>query len=206
MIMGKNCSNIEGRPLLLCALATIAIPLMLARGIMPAMAQTGHAAHQVGVSAATAGIITNTSPLDDSVLGVAPSLIGLDFDRQVRLVKLVLYNERRDWVDIGFRYSPRPSSSFSLSVPALLETDYYTADWAILDDGDRLVRGSFSFTWGDGSERPSTIKERERIRLESSSAMPGLQELEDLGLDPAEIIINDGNPPRFEPPFAPILN
>ena len=151
-------------------------------------------------------IVAESAPLDDEVLANAPSLLGLNFPQNVRLVKLVLYNEKKEWVDIDFRYDPRPGASFNWPVPDLQRTSYYTADWAVLAAGDLLVRGSFSFTFGMGAEPPSVLKEREAFLLDMRNNSPELEQLRKLGLDPAEIIINNDEPRRFEPPFSPILN
>lgn len=161
---------------------------------------------QSGLNRTSAEIIAESAPLDDQVLSLPPSLLGLNFPQNVRLVKLVLYNENREWVDINFRYDPRPDSSFSWPIPDLQQTSYYTADWAILAAGDLLVRGSFSFTFGAGAEPPSVHKEREALLLEMRNTLPEIRRLQRLGLDPAEIIINNDKPRTFEPPFVPILN
>lgn len=158
------------------------------------------------ISATQAGIIAESIPPDDAVLIDIPTHLDLHFGRQVRLVKLVLYDDQKDWVDISFRYNPRPADQFSWQIPMLAPADYYTADWAILGENEQLIRGSFSFTFGNDAEPPSVIKERQRLLIESRSILPGLRELQNLGTDPAEIIINDAPAPRFEPPFAPILN
>ena len=80
------------------------------------------------------GIIqkTETSPLDDAVLNAAPRELTLAFPQLVRLVKLTLRNEQRDWVDISFRYSPLMNDSYRWNLPNLQSAIYYTADWAIL--------------------------------------------------------------------------
>ena len=48
----------------------------------------------------------------DSVLLEAPSELQLEFPYDVRLVKLTLRNELRDWVDIDFRYDPTTQEKF----------------------------------------------------------------------------------------------
>ncbi|GIT64215.1 MAG: hypothetical protein Ct9H300mP22_6150 [Gammaproteobacteria bacterium] len=87
---------------------------------------------------------TETDPPDDAVLFAAPSLLNLHFPSAVRLVKLTLHNEQRDWVDISFRYSPRPQDDYEWELPQLDPAIYYTADWAILVANDRLERGKIS--------------------------------------------------------------
>ena len=141
---------------------------------------------------------TETSPINDSVLTAAPEQINLNFPMQVRLVKLVLRNQARDWVDINFRYNPRPGEQFALDLPTLPEADYYTADWAILGRGDELIRGSFSFTFGANKEPPSIQMEAERILLELRYGDPEIQYV----APPRTTIILPEEEQNFDPPFT----
>jgi methionine-rich copper-binding protein CopC len=168
---------------------------------------TNRSSSQITYMPATLAIVPESMPLDDSVLVVAPPEIGLNFPQRVRLVKLVLYNEKKEWVDINFRYNPSPGEKFNLPIPQLQPASYYTASWAILAANDMLVRGSFSFTFGPDAESPSVLKNRELMLIEMRNTLPEMQELQErLGLDPAEIIINNNEPRRFEPPFTPLLD
>ena len=78
-----------------------------------------------------------------------------------RLVKWVLYDEDREWVDINFRYDPRVNAQFSLSLPSLQQTEYYSVEWAILDDVEQLIKGVYNFSFGPGAEVASVIRARE---------------------------------------------
>jgi methionine-rich copper-binding protein CopC len=183
--------------------SALALTTYLGLGLNTAMAQhQGHGGPQFGVSAAAAGIIAESQPADDAILGSAPDTLQLSFEQPVRLVKLVLYNELHDWVDIGFRYRPRLQTAYSWPVPPLQQAAYYRAEWAILDDGDRLVKGSFAFSFGPGAESPSVIMEREMHR-EMGHMMHEMEAMEPM--QPGEIITNDQPDPPFEPPFAPVL-
>lgn len=141
---------------------------------------------------------TETSPLNDSVLATAPDQLSLSFPIQVRLVKLVLRNQARDWVDINFRYNPRPNDQYALMLPALPEADYYTADWAILGAEDELIRGSFSFTFGANKEPPSIQMEAERLLLELRYGDPDVQYVP----PPRTTIILPDTQPDYDPPFT----
>ncbi len=114
-----------------------------------------------GISAAEAGLTVESTPVDDSVLANAPNEFGLGFEQPVRLVKWVLYDETREWVDINFRYNPRVNDQFSLPLPSLQETAYYAAEWAILDDTETLIKGSYSFSFGPDAEAPSVVRARD---------------------------------------------
>ena len=102
-----------------------------------------------------------------------------------------LHNEQRDWVDISFRYSPRPQDDYEWELPQLDPAIYYTADWAILVANDRLVRGSFSFSFGQDAQRPSVIKAEEEALLLQRYGDPTIQYVPPPRTD---IIINQDPP------------
>jgi len=164
----------------------------------------GHGGPQFGVSATAAGIIAETLPLHDSILAGAPDRVELAFDQPVELVKLVIYDNQRKWVDIGFRYRPGSGTAYSWPVPSLQQAPYYSVSWAVLDDRDRLVRGSFSFSFGPGAETPSMVMEREMEH--AGHSLMDMEEIERLRqAEPAGIRFGDEPEPNFEPPFAPVL-
>ena len=142
---------------------------------------------------------TKTSPLDDAVSAAAPELLALEFPHEVHLVKLILRNQSHDWVDISFRYSPRLDSAFEWRLPALLEADYYTAEWAILDEQDRLIRGNFSFSFGAEAKIPSVIKAEEELALRLRN---GEDAVTRFVTPPRTEIILDQEPRAFDPPFT----
>ena len=151
-------------------------------------------------SADTTGIAakTKTSPSDDSVLIVAPKKMNIEFPSPVRLVKLTLRNEQRDWVDISFRYSPTVRKNYWWELPVLAPAVYYTADWAILSESDRLIRGSFSFSFGSEAQRPSVVKAAEAELLLQRYGDPTIRYVP----PPRTQIIINQDPPRFDPPFT----
>lgn len=144
------------------------------------------------------GIETETAPADDSVLLEAPDELQLEFPYNVRLVKLTLRNELRDWVDIDFRYDPTAQEKFQWSIPELTTATYYTADWAILATNDRLVRGSFSFSFGPGAEAPSVTKAAEALLLDSINGGPNTRYVR----PPRTNIILNQDQRRYDPPFT----
>ena len=159
-------------------------------------AQVGPTLHRhdaTGIS-----IETETLPVDDSVLFEAPDELQLEFPYDVRLVKLTLRNELRDWVDIDFRYDPTIQKKFIWNIPELTAATYYTADWAILATNDRLIRGSFSFSFGPDAEAPSVIKAAEALVLDSISAGPNARFVR----PPRTNIILNQDQPNYDPPFT----
>ena len=160
-----------------------------------------HAGHGVGEQAAHVSELlanTETVPLDDAVLGVAPEQLALRFPERVRLVKLTLHTDSHDWIDIDFRYDPRPGQSFVWQLPGLQQATYYTADWAILGNDEQLVRGSFSFAFGPDAQAPSVIKAAQELLLQQRY---GDQDIRYVAPPPTQIIL-DQDPPRFDPPFV----
>jgi methionine-rich copper-binding protein CopC len=151
-------------------------------------------------AADSTGIIskTETTPLDDAVLASAPNQLSLVFPQRVRLVKLTLRNESRDWVDIDFRYDPKVNQRFVWELPKLQTASYYTADWAILGVNELLVRGSFSFSFGPGAEPPSLAKEAAALLLEMRAGDPNTRYVR----PPRTEIIIDRDPPSYDPPFT----
>jgi methionine-rich copper-binding protein CopC len=141
---------------------------------------------------------TKTYPSDDSILVVAPKEMNIEFPTPVRLVKLTLRKEERDWVDINFRYSPTNSKIYEWSLPVLSPAPYYTADWAILSANDRLIRGSFSFSFGPEAELPSLVKAEEEELLLQRYGDPTIRYVP----PPRTQIIINQDPPQFDPPFT----
>jgi methionine-rich copper-binding protein CopC len=145
-------------------------------------------------------IETETSPADDSVLVAAPERLRLEFPYGVRLVKLTLRNELRDWVDISFRYDPTVKEEFFWDVPQLNTATYYTADWAILAENDFLVRGSFSFSFGPDAQAPSLTKAAEALLVDTQNGGPD-SDVRYVTPPRTNIILNQDKP-RYDPPFT----
>lgn len=179
--------------------------LKLTAGLLCALAATATLAQHAGHGAAQSGshgsellANTETMPSDDAVLMAAPDHLELRFPELVRLVKLTLHTGSRDWIDIDFRYNPRPGQDFVWQLPGLQQAAYYTADWAILGSDDQLVRGSFSFAFGPEAESPSAIRRvQEQLLLERA----GDPSIRYVAPPPTQIIL-DQDPQRFDPPFT----
>ena len=142
---------------------------------------------------------TDTTPADDAILAIAPEELNLVFPENVRLVKLTLRDENRAWVEIGFRYNPRPRRDYVWKLPELPPAVYYTADWAILSAREQLIYGSFSFAFGPGAQAPSLIREAEELFLQQRAGTD--PDTRYVAPPPTRIIINR-DPPRFDPPFT----
>ena len=163
----------------------------------PSIIQGSHhqTLHRLAVEAAT-------NPVNDEVLEVAPEMLSIEFTDAVRLVKFTLRMDSREWIDINFRYSPTKGVRYSLPVPELPDAKYYTAEWAVLDTNDQLIRGSFSFAFGRDVRAPSYYRAAEELFLRQRYGDPTIQYV----APPRTQIIIDREPRRFDPPFTINLN
>ena len=177
----------------------LACLLLLCSG--PVIPQVSHsAAYQQAADSTGIAAQTKTSPADDSVLDEAPKSLDLEFPETVRLVKLTLRNDQRDWVDISFRYNPAVGKIYVWDLPDLHGATYYTVDWAVLGDSEQLQRGSFSFSFGIGAEAPSATREAAAILLDIRTG-DGDPTTRSVTPPRTQIIINR-EPPNYDPPFT----
>jgi len=126
----------------------ISITLLLSLGCFQlALAQHSHGILTPGV----------TFPKDDSVLNVSPQMITMSFRVDVKLLKLALYTDQGNWINIGFQYDPsRLSHSFVYPIQSELPpAQFYVARWSVTDDERRLLNGEFKFSFGPGAIPPS---------------------------------------------------
>lgn len=111
-----------------------------------------------GMSGGT-GLHVSTMPADDAVLAKAPESIMLNFQTEVRLVKLALKETRQGEILIDFRYNPTASMHYTQPIPPLAAANYYKVEWAALDRSGKLVKGSFYFSFGENAQSPSSYME-----------------------------------------------
>ncbi len=87
----------------------------------------------------------------------APRMITMSFRVDVRLLKLALYTDAGQFIDIGFIYDHnKMDHNFVTPIPGELpEADYYVAEWSVVDERQRFLRGEFLFSFGPGAVPPS---------------------------------------------------
>ena len=117
-----------------------------------------------------------TFPQDDAVLRDAPRMITMSFRVDVRLLKLALYTDEGQWINLGFVYDPqRVDHNFVLPIPGELPpAKYYVAEWSVVDERQRFLQGSFNFAFGAGAVPPSET-------IEASYGDPANENLPDTG-------------------------
>ena len=113
------------------------------------------AQHSIHGPRYTGDLEADTVPADDTVLPESPDHLVLRFNSSVRLVKLTLHDAEQNFIDIGFRYDTRGDRVFIHPLPKLNESDYYRAEWGVLDSNGQLVTGRFHFAFGREAKAPS---------------------------------------------------
>ena len=105
------------------------------------------------------GVLTPsvTFPQDDAVLKDQPRMLTMSFRVDVQLLKLALYTDTREWIDLDFQWDPSASNhNFVFPIPTELPpADYYVAEWSVVDENRRFMRGAFNFAFGPGAIPPS---------------------------------------------------
>jgi methionine-rich copper-binding protein CopC len=129
---------------------------LLLAGILLLLHNSAFAQHSHG-RRNTIEISYQTVPQHDEVLVEAPDHLILRFGEYVRLAKLTLKAEDRDFVDIGFTYDPDADRVFIQPMPKLAPASYYTAEWAAINADNIMVYGFFCFSFGPGAVVPTTI-------------------------------------------------
>lgn len=105
------------------------------------------------------GVLTPsvTFPQDDAVLREQPRMLTISFRVDVQLLKLALYTDEGEWIDLGFQWDPSQSEhNFVFPIPTELPAaDYYVAEWSVVDENRRFLKGAFNFAFGPGAIPPS---------------------------------------------------
>ena len=134
----------------------LAIPLFFLALTSSPLGMAQHEMH--GMS--SGDLAVTTMPGDNEVLAGSPDSVMLHFESDMRLVKLVIKEAGKEFVDIGFRYRPVAGMHFMQNLPELNEADYYAVEWAVLDGEGKLVKGSFHFSFGANARPPSYYLEQ----------------------------------------------
>lgn len=100
-------------------------------------------------------LLESHMPADDAVLAKAPQSLMLNFESEVRLVKLALKETKQGEILIDFRYDPTAAMDYMQSLPPLAAANYYKVEWAALNASGELVRGDFYFSFGADAKPPS---------------------------------------------------
>jgi methionine-rich copper-binding protein CopC len=128
---------------------------------------------QLSMAQHTHGVLSPsvTFPQDDAVLTEEPKMLTMSFRVDVRLLKLALYTDQGEWININFIYDPsRVNHNFVYPLTdALPQAEYYVARWSVVDERQRFLNGEFTFSFGPGAIPPSETIEASYRSIEEEN-------------------------------------
>lgn len=103
-------------------------------------------------------VLKSSTPADGSTLERSPSELALNFNGQVRLVKLSLKRSegsegsggregREESIDVGFKPNLTAATSFAVPVPELA-SGAYSLEFSVIGEDGHTVAGHFNFGIG----------------------------------------------------------
>tara|TARA_R100001039_G_scaffold14861_1_gene8455 strand:+ start:5221 stop:5634 length:414 start_codon:yes stop_codon:yes gene_type:complete len=95
--------------------------------------------------------LTSSAPGHEAVV-TSPNQLVLNFNGDVRLLRLALVHGTSHNIDFGFSPSTAAQSTFSYELPALM-TGTHTVDWTIIGTDGHTISGSFNFVVSEGGEQ-----------------------------------------------------
>ena len=98
------------------------------------------------MTASAHNVLKSSTPADGSTLDRSPSELALDFNGQVRLVKLSLKRSDES-IDVGFKPDLTAATSFIVPVPELA-SGAYSLEFSVIGEDGHTVAGHFNFGIG----------------------------------------------------------
>ena len=100
----------------------------------------------LNMTASAHNVLKSSTPADGSMLDRSPSELALDFNGQVRLVKLSLKRSDES-IDVGFKPDLTAATSFVVPVPELA-SGTYSLEFSVIGEDGHTVAGHFNFGIG----------------------------------------------------------
>ena len=100
----------------------------------------------LSMTASAHNVLKSSTPADGSTLDRSPSELALDFNGQVRLVKLSLKRSDES-IDVGFKPDLTAATSFIVPVPELA-SGAYSLEFSVIGEDGHTVAGHFNFGIG----------------------------------------------------------
>ena len=97
----------------------------------------------LSMTASAHNVLKSSIPADGSTLERSPSELALDFNGQVRLVKLSLKRSDQS-IDVGFKPDLTAATSFVVPVPELA-SGTYSLEFSVIGEDGHTVAGHFNF-------------------------------------------------------------
>ena len=109
----------------------------------------------LSMTASAHNVLKSSTPADGSTLERSPSELALNFNGQVRLVKLSLKRSegregsegREESIDVGFKPNLTAATSFAVPVPELA-SGAYSLEFSVIGEDGHTVAGHFNFGIG----------------------------------------------------------
>ena len=100
----------------------------------------------LNMTASAHNVLKSSTPADGSTLDRSPSELALDFNGQVRLVKLSLKRSEES-IDVGFKPDLTAATFFAVPVPRLA-SGAYSLEFSVIGEDGHTVAGHFNFGIG----------------------------------------------------------
>ncbi len=94
--------------------------------------------------------LTSSAPGHEAVV-VSPEQLVLNFNDDVRMLRLALVHGASHNIEFGFSPSTDAQSMFSYELPDLM-LGAHTVNWTIIGADGHTITGSFNFVVSDGGE------------------------------------------------------
>jgi hypothetical protein len=89
--------------------------------------------------------LITTTPANEAQINESPEQLTLEFNREVRLLKVELIPGGGDAVDIDFKPMMKKDTTFAVVLPELEEADYLVT-WIAMGGDSHKMKGKFSFS------------------------------------------------------------
>ena len=100
----------------------------------------------LSMTASAHNVLKSSTPAGGSMLDRSPSELALDFNGQVRLVKLSLKRSDES-IEVGFKPDLTAATSFIVPVPELA-SGAYSLEFSVIGEDGHTVAGHFNFGIG----------------------------------------------------------
>lgn len=103
-----------------------------------------------------------SEPANEAELTETPQQVTLEFNREVRLVKLAVTDENDETVEIAFKPSRDKNTAFEVVLPTL-ESGAYQVKWMVMSGDSHKMKGEFSFSVISAEPENTTTSENNQM-------------------------------------------
>jgi methionine-rich copper-binding protein CopC len=92
--------------------------------------------------------LSSSMPANGAMLSQAPTTLELTFTAPVRLVNVIMQDEKQQTIPLKLPANASSQASFSLALPSLTATNY-KVNWMIMGDDGHKMKGELNFMLHD---------------------------------------------------------